>query len=125
MEVGCVEQIALDTGGFRTESNVMQRQTAVSDDLRNAPFSREYRVPPTLHYVMRERAGKPLPPFLLGRAFFLLAPPFPSTPLPAEPGLGIGPVLLGGRQGDAEDFRRFRHGAAEKVPQFDQLRLAG
>ena len=52
-------------------------------------------------------------------ASFLLAP----EPLPAQPCLGVGPVLFGGRLGDAQHLGRFGHRAPNEVPQLHQFGL--
>ena len=51
---------------------------------------------------------------------FLLAP----EPPPAQPGLGVGPVLFGRRLGDAQHLGRFGHRAPKEVPQLHQFGLA-
>src|SRR4051812_9463875 len=69
---------------------------------------------------MRERRGKPR-----GDSSTFFGPDFGPVPeLAAEPGPGVGPVLLGRGRGDAQNVRRLREGTPEEVPELDQLGLA-
>jgi hypothetical protein len=40
-----------------------------------------------------------------------------------KPGPGVGPIVVGGARGDAEDFGRFLEGHADEVAQLDQFRF--
>src|SRR5262249_8975461 len=49
----------------------------------------------------------------------------PSRDLRLEPALGVGPVVVGGRDGNAERLRRLVPGQSGEEPQLDQFRRAG
>ena len=58
--------------------------------------------------------------FFQSGEFDLLIP----APLPAQPGLGVSPILFRRRRGDTQDLGRLGHRATEKVAELDQLSLA-
>src|SRR6266851_10226766 len=68
---------------------------------------------------MREWSRNPRSLFSVRHLFFVA-----TKPLPTQPCLGVSPVLLGRRLGDAQDLRRLGHRTTKKVPQLDQFGLA-